>query len=175
MIRSATREDAEAIADIYNHYIENTVTTFEETALTRIDVAGRIAKVQLAGYPWFVAESMSGIVGYAYASPWKARAAYRHTAEVSVYILPSAASQGWGTKLYQALFGDLRDRAFHTVIGGVTLPNPASVALHQKFGMKKVAHFEHVGRKFEDWLDVGYWQLSLDTWAPANGPQALNP
>ncbi len=112
--------------------------------------------------PWLVAENDSGVVvGYAYASKWKGRCAYRHSAEVTVYLAPDAAAQGVGTRLYEALFSELRDRGIHTAIGGIALPNPPSVALHEKFGMKKVAHFAEVGHKFDRWIDVGYWQVVL--------------
>ena len=161
MIRQADLADSGKIADIYNHYIQNTVITFEEKTLTANDLAQRIEKVKHAGFPWLVAEENDDILGYAYASKWNERSAYKHTAEVAIYLSNSHVSKGWGTTLYQSLFGELRNLPIHIVIGGVTLPNAASIALHEKFGMKKVAHFEDVGFKFGRWLDVGYWQVAL--------------
>ena len=161
MIREATDEDAQAIAEIYNHYIRNTVITFEEDVLDAKEVIKRIKKVQQSGFSWLVAQVDNNVIGYAYSSPWNERAAYIHTAEVSVYLSHTVRSKGWGTKLYKVLFNSLREKSIHIVIGGVTLPNPASVAIHEKFGLEKVAHFKQVGYKFGEWLDVGYWQLQL--------------
>ena len=162
MIRKATEKDAQAIADIYNYYIQNTVATFEIDDLTANDFVSRMDKVQKSGFSWFVAEQNNEIIGYAYSSKWKERAAYKHSAEVSVYLLNDLTAKGWGTKLYDALFADLKTKSIHIAIGGITLPNPASIALHEKFGMEKVAHFRQVGYKFDRWLDVGYWQVQLN-------------
>jgi len=162
MIREATENDAEAIVEIYNYYIRNTVVTFEETEVDATDFIARINKVQNSGYSWIVAIDNEQVVGYAYSSKWNERTAYRNTAEVSVYLSHTAISKGWGTKLYEALFTGLRNKDIHVVIGGITLPNPASVALHEKFGMEKVAHFKEVGFKFNTWLDVGYWQVRIN-------------
>jgi L-amino acid N-acyltransferase YncA len=161
MIRAATESDAEAIAGIYNHYIKNTVVTFEEQPVSKSDFIERISKITGEGFPWLVAEENGTVIGYAYATKWKERSAYRYSVETTVYLSPSAVSKGWGTKLYQALFEILRQKSIHVAIGGITLPNPASVALHEKFGMKQVAHFKEVGYKFDRWLDVGYWQVEL--------------
>jgi len=161
MIRDATSSDAAALAAIYNHYILHSVITFEEAALGVDEMAKRVDKVQSAGHAWLVAEENARIVGYAYAAKWHERAAYRHTVEVSVYLAEDARSRGWGTRLYEALFATLRERSVHVAIGGIALPNAASVAIHEKFGMQKVAHFHQVGYKFGQWIDVGYWQVLL--------------
>ena len=163
MIREATEQDAKAMAEIYNHYIRNTVITFEEDEVDEHDFIDRIRKIQKSGFSWLVAIDDNEIIGYAYSSQWNERAAYRNTAEVSAYLSPSVIAKGWGTRLYEVLFASLRNKAIHIVIAGVTLPNPASVAIHEKFGMEKVAHFKEVGYKQGKWLDVGYWQVKLDT------------
>lgn len=162
MIREAAETDAESIAAIYNHYISNTVATFEEDTVDAAEILQRIANVQQSGFSWLVAIEDETVIGYAYCASWSERAAYRNTAEVSVYLSHTATSRGWGTKLYDTLFSSLQDKAIHVVIGGITLPNPASVALHERFGMEKVAHFREVGYKFGQWLDVGYWQCTLE-------------
>jgi L-amino acid N-acyltransferase YncA len=162
MIRLATRADADVVTSIYNHYILNTVVSFEEAALSGADMALRIDKVRAFGLPWLVAENEEEVVGYAYATRWQERSAYKHTVEVSAYLSRTAVSQGWGTQLYKSLFEELRKSDIHVVIGGIALPNAASVALHEKFGMKKVAHFAEVGFKFGSWIDVGYWQVNLN-------------
>lgn len=162
MIRSVKSTDADALARIYNHYIQNTVVTFEEATLSGASMAVRINGIETFGLPWLVAERGGKIIGYAYATRWKERSAYRHTVEVSAYLSCSLLSKGWGTKLYEALFAALRQSAVHIVIAGIALPNDASVALHEKFGMKKVAHFEEVGFKQGRRVDVGYWQVCLN-------------
>ncbi len=161
MIRRITRRDAEAVSLIYSHYIEHSVATFEETPVQADDFYMRCETVEASGLPWLVAEDRGSIVGYAYATKWSERSAYRHTVETSVYIAPDELSKGWGKRLYQAVFAELRTLPIRTVIAGITLPNAASVALHEYFGMKKVAHFSQVGFKFDQWLDVGYWQCKL--------------
>ncbi|MFC1885731.1 arsinothricin resistance N-acetyltransferase ArsN1 family B [Thermodesulfobacteriota bacterium] len=161
IIRPATLRDAEDVVDIYNHYILNTVITFEEQSVSPEDLSKRIQKVFSENLPWLVAEQDGKIVGYAYASQWKDRSAYRFSVECTIYLTPSLQSQGLGTKLYTALFETLRCRTVHAVVGTIALPNPASIALHEKFGMKKVAHFKEVGFKFNKWVDVGYWEVLL--------------
>lgn len=160
MIRSATPADAAAICVIYNHYVLETAITFEEAAVRPVEMESRIRET-LPGLPWLVWDHDGSIHGYAYASKWKGRCAYRHSAEVTVYLDPASTGRGAGSQLYQALFADLRQRRFHTAIGGVALPNPASIALHERLGFRKVAHFEQVGWKLGRWIDVGYWQLLL--------------
>jgi len=161
MIRIATEKDAEAISHIYNHYITNTVITFEEEVVSRDDIANRIKTTLADGLPWLIAEEDHIVLGYAYATPWKSRRAYQFSVETSVYLDQSASRKGWGSQLYQALFTELQKTKVRTVIGGIALPNPASIALHEKLGMHKSAHFSDVGYKFNQWIDVGYWQKSL--------------
>ncbi|MEZ5593779.1 MAG: arsinothricin resistance N-acetyltransferase ArsN1 family B [Gammaproteobacteria bacterium] len=162
MIRQVLAADAGAIAAIYNHYIQETAVTFEETPVTASDILKRIARIQQAQLPWLVAEENSTLIGYAYATPWSERSAYRYSVETTVYVSRTAVANGWGTSLYNALFTELRNNSIHVAIGGITLPNPASIALHEKLGMTKVAHFKEVGYKFGKWLDVGYWQVQLN-------------
>ncbi len=159
MIRPATDQDAQALADIYNHYIEHSTATFEEEPVTASNMIERINKVNNANLPWLVITVDSKIIGYAYAAPWKERSAYRYSVEATVYLDPKAQGKGLGTELYQALFAELKQKSIHSVIAGITLPNPASIALHEKLGMVQVAHFHQIGRKFDQWLDTGYWQL----------------
>ena len=161
MIRPATTADAEALVNIYNHYITDTVITFEETTLTAADFTARIQKVLEGGYPYFVAEEEGRILGYSYASQFRARVSYRYTVESTVYLDHTLTGRGTGTQLYAALIEELKMRGYHLALGGITLPNPASVALHEKMGFSKVAHFHEVGFKFDQWLDVGFWELKL--------------
>ena len=160
-IRQATETDAERIRIIYNHYIATTSISFEEEPVTAADMAKRIADVGAAKLPWLVMIDGDTLIGYAYATKWRVRAAYRFAVESSVYLDPNYAGRGAGTVLYEALLAELRQRELHLAIGGIAQPNEASVRLHERLGFKKVAHFEEVGLKLGRWIDVGYWQLKL--------------
>ncbi|MFZ6658142.1 arsinothricin resistance N-acetyltransferase ArsN1 family B [Undibacterium sp. TJN19] len=161
MIRTVTPADAAAIIAIYNHYIATTTISFEENPVSEEEMAQRIKDVS-ANMPWYVEEQDGEVVGYAYATPWRVRSAYRFSVESTVYVSPEHPRKGIGVRLYQVLINDLRDSGIHVVLGGIAQPNAASVALHERFGFEKVAHFKHVGRKFEQWVDVGYWELLLN-------------
>lgn len=186
MIRPATLDDAAAVARIYDHYVRNTVATFEEEPVPVAEMASRIDRIGRMGLPFLVVtaedawtaseppsdgggtrggrgagDSHDVAVGYAYANRWRDRSAYRHTVETSIYLDLDHTGRGVGTHLYATLLETLRERGLHVAIGGITLPNPASVALHEKLGFRIAAQFHEVGFKFGDWLDVGYWQLVL--------------
>lgn len=160
MIRHCTTDDAEQICRIYNHYVRETVITFEEAPVSEADMRQRITDVT-ARLPWLVWQQDDVVLGYAYATPWKLRAAYRHSVESTIYLAPDIKRQGIGTKLYEALIAELKQRNVHSVVGGAALPNPGSVALHEKLGFIKVAQFREIGRKQDRWVDVAYWQLTL--------------
>jgi L-amino acid N-acyltransferase YncA len=159
-IRPATSADAAAICDIYNHYVLTTSISFELEPVSVAEMAQRIDDIS-AQFPWLVCQEQERILGYAYASKWKPRKAYEHSVESSIYLASGSGGKGIGVQLYQTLFGLLKERAVHAVIGGIAMPNAASVALHEKMGFVKVAHFNQVGKKFDQWIDVGYWQLLL--------------
>lgn len=159
-IRPATLDDARAIAAIYNPYITDTVITFEETPVTPADMARRMRAV-IPALPWLVLEQHGRIAGYAYASAWRQRSAYRFSVETTIYLDSRFAGQGLGLELYRVLLDDLRGRGLHTAFGVIALPNPASVALHEKCGFAKVGQLSESGWKFDQWVDVGYWQLML--------------
>jgi L-amino acid N-acyltransferase YncA len=162
VIRDAAPADAAALAAIYNPYILDTTISFEETAVSADEMRARIAAVQDGGLPWLVLEGGDGaIAGYAYATKWRVRHAYRHSVEVSVYLAAGHGRRGYGSALYEALLGRLRQLGCHLAIAGIAQPNEASVALHERMGFSKVAHFGEVGFKFDRWLDVGYWELRL--------------
>ena len=159
-IRSASVSDAARICAIYNHYIATTTITFEEEAVGEAEMAQRIAEVG-AALPWMVLEVDEQVVAYAYATKWRVRPAYRHSVESTIYLDQAFAGRGLGRMLYETLLDELRQRGLHLVIGGIALPNDASAGLHEALGFRKVAHFSEVGRKFERWIDVGYWELKL--------------
>jgi L-amino acid N-acyltransferase YncA len=160
-VRSATAKDADVIAQIYSYYIRHTVITFEEEPVSAETMAARVADVQKASLPWLVAEVEGALAGYAYANKWKARSAYRYSVEATIYLQHGQKRRGIGKRLYLELLSLLREQGIHVVIGGVALPNEASVALHEKLGFERVATFRQVGFKHDRWVDVGYWQLVL--------------
>jgi len=162
-IRDAHAGDAAAIAAIYNHYVLGSIISMEEDAVGDGAMAERIAEVQGASLPWLVLHDDGVLAGYAYASKWRARRGYRYSVESTVYLAPGQQGRGHGARLYRALLARLRAGGYRQVIGGIALPNPASVALHEKLGFEKVAQFREVGLKFGQALDVGYWQKSLDS------------
>ncbi|MFM1852055.1 MAG: Phosphinothricin N-acetyltransferase [Verrucomicrobiota bacterium] len=161
MIRHATLEDGVAIAAIYNHYIANTVVTFEEEPVDAAEMAGRVGDTRKCGLPWLVAVEADRVVGYGYLTKWKSRCSYRYSVESSIYFAPDATGRGLGSEIYRHLIDAARALGLHAIIGGVSLPNPASTALHEKIGFKQVAHFRETGFKLNQWIDVGYWELLL--------------
>lgn len=160
MIRNATIKDAHQIAEIYNHYVESSIITFEETPLKIHEVEKWIKEI-IQKLPWFVFEKDGKLLGYAHASSWKSRCAYRNSVESTVYLRPNAFGNGIGTQLYSKLLNALKQLGYHAVIGGISLPNDASIALHEKLGFEKIGQFKEVGYKFNRWIDVGYWQLLI--------------
>jgi L-amino acid N-acyltransferase YncA len=160
MIRSATPDDAAAIAAIYNHYILHTWVTFEEEPVAAEEMQRRIADITVT-YPWLVYEQNGVVEGYAYVHQWHTRKSYRRSVETTIYLDVNKLGGGRGTQLYAELLRQIREAGLHCAIGGVSLPNQGSVALHEKFGFTKVAHYKEVGWKFDTWIDVAYWQLML--------------
>lgn len=161
-VRDARESDAAAIAAIYNHYIRATVITFEVDELGTDEIVRRVRDVTDMGLPWVVAEDSDRILGYAYAHQFRARAAYNLTVETTIYLDSTSTGRGVGTALYAHLLPRLRALGLHVAIAGIALPNEASVAVHESFGFAPAGLLRQVGRKFDQWIDVGYWQLALD-------------
>ncbi len=161
MIRSVRpADDAGAISEIYNHYITETAITFENDPIDAGLMRERIERIA-ARFPYLVYEQGGKVLGYCYAATWRNRTAYDRTVETTIYLHKNWQNKGIGHRLYQDLVGRLRDAGFHAAVASITLPNTQSVALHEKFGFRKVAHFTEVGYKFDKWLDVGFWELIL--------------
>jgi len=184
-IRLATIDDVPAMLDISNHYARTTPANFavepEPTEQWQHEF-----ETHSAAYPWLVATesprsseehvhtSGSSVLGFARSAPWKGRCAYAFAAETSVYLHPDHRSRGIGRALCEALFAILEAQGYRTVLAGITLPNDASVRLHESMGMKRVALLERVGWKFDRWHDVGYWQMQLgDKDAPPESIRAV--
>ncbi|MBY5993716.1 GNAT family N-acetyltransferase [Ferrimonas balearica] len=160
-LRPAEARDTAAITAIYNHHVCHHTATFEETPLSEAEMAERLSAIQ-SSYPLLVAESERGeCLGYAYATAFKPRSAYRYCAETTVYLAESAKGKGVGTRLYQALLQALTAQGIQQAIAVVTSPNPASAALHQKLGFVQQGQLLRVGYKFDRWLDIEFWQKDL--------------
>ena len=159
-IRSATPADAEAILGIYAPFITDTCISFETKVPTISEFMTRINSL-ITSYPYFVCESNGKIVGYAYGSKHRERAAYKYSADVSVYVTPEYHRQGIGCMLYTRLLELLRQQGICTAYAGITLPNDKSVGLHKKLGFKEVGIFHNVGYKFDKWLDVLWMEMPL--------------
>jgi len=160
-IRAATASDAADLRAIYKPIVEETAISFETETPSEAEFAKRIVTYG-ESHAWLVAESEDRLAGYAYGSPHRPRAAYRYSAEVSAYVHSAFRGKGVGRQLYERLFGVLAGRGFHYAFAGITLPNPASVGLHEAVGFIKIGVFPEVGRKFEQWHDVGWWYRPLE-------------
>ncbi|TMK56028.1 MAG: N-acetyltransferase family protein [Actinobacteria bacterium] len=158
--------DGAACAAIYAPHVEGSAVSFEERAPDAAEMGARIERYG-ASHAWLVAEREGEIVGYAYATAFNERPAYRWSTSVSVYIGEDARGQGVGRALYEALFARLRERGFRMACAGITLPNPASVGLHESLGFEQSGVNPEIGFKDGAWRDVGWFQLEL---APADGP-----
>lgn len=160
MIRPVLPSDISELCTIYNHYVRNTVITFEEANVPEQEMQRRVTETTLR-YPWLVYEHNNTVIGYAYATHWKVRSAYRFSAESTIYLHPDHTQKGIGKVLYTSLIGELGKTTIHSLIGGIALPNPSSIALHERLGFRKCAQFNQVGYKFGQWIDVGYWEKHL--------------
>lgn len=149
------------IAAITNPYIASTAIHFDYEPVTGEELA---ASWRTGAYPWLVLDE-GGVIGYAKAGVWRARAAYRWTCETAIYLAEGAHGRGCGTALYGALFDELARRGFHSVVTGITLPNEASVRLHQRLGFEDVGVVREAGWKHGAWHAVSFWQKRL-----ADGP-----
>jgi L-amino acid N-acyltransferase YncA len=166
--------DGAACAEIYAPHVEGSVVSFEERAPGPVEFAERIERVA-ATHVWLVGESGGEVVGYAYATRFNERPAYRWSASVSVYVAERARGRGVGRALYAALFERLRERGFRMACAGITLPNEASVALHEGLGFEPVGVNREIGWKDGAWRDVGWWQLELAPAGEGPPPEPLPP
>ena len=168
MIRLARTEDAAAIRAIYAPYVLETAISFETEPPSVVEMADRIAGT-MTSHPWLVDEHDGAIRGYAYASQHRTRAAYRWSADVAIYVAAGGHRQGLGRGLYRPLFDILRAQRFRAAFAGITLPNEASVGLHEALGFTPVGVYQGVGYKTGAWRDVGWWQLDLG--GPGGAPK----
>jgi phosphinothricin acetyltransferase len=152
--------DAAAVAEIYRPAIESSIASFEEVAPSADEMARRI-RATLIRTPWLVACLGDSVIGYAYAGPHRERAGYRWSVDVSAYVHPDWHGRGVGRALYDELIPVLRRQGFVNVYAGIALPNPASVALHESIGMRRIGVYERVGWKTGAWLDVAWFGMRI--------------
>lgn len=162
-VRSATVDDLQALTDIYNYYVVNTTITFDLRPFTAEERKSWFDDHKTSGpHRLLVATDNAGAcVGYASTSRWRQKPAYDTTVEASVYCHPSAIGGGCGSALYSALFDSIAGEDVHTIVAGVSLPNPVSVKMHERFGFRPVGVFHRVGRKFDDYWDVAWFERPL--------------
>jgi phosphinothricin acetyltransferase len=172
IIRCATEADGAALAAIYTPAVRESAISFEMQPPTGAEMGARVAAT-LPRWPWLVREQGGHVTGYAYATRHRDREAYQWCVEVSVYIAADARRTGAARALYGALFELLRVQGFVNAYAGVTLPNAASVGLHETLGFRPVGHYPRIGFKFGAWHDVGWWVLVLQT--PGDLPQPPTP
>jgi phosphinothricin acetyltransferase len=174
-IRDADPErDAAACAAIYSPSVEGSVISFELTPPGPEEMAQRMRHYQRT-HPWLIAECGGEAVGYAYACEFNPRPAYRWSTAVSVYVADGERGRGRGRALYEELFARLRRQGFRTACAGITLPNPASQALHTRLGFQPVGVYREIGWKDGEWLDVGWYQLELAPAPDGAPPEPLPP
>lgn len=160
MIRQYTPSDLNPMREIYNHYVENSLLTFDEVALTAAAFQEKFSTV-FSSFPCLVFEKEGKVIGFTYASEWKSDPAYRFTVSSSIYLDPMSLDRGTGTALYRKLIEELREMKIHSIVAEILMPNEKSTRMHERLGFGKVAHLSQVGYKFNKWIDVSYWQLVL--------------
>ncbi len=168
-IRIAHSEDAKQIRDIYAPYVEKTAITFETEIPSLAEIKERIATN--SKYGWFVFESENKILAYAYACRHRDRTAYQWCCETSVYVREGYQRQGLASALYKKLFLQLKEIGLVNLYAGITLPNEASIKLHESFGFTHVGTYPKIGYKLKAWRDVGWWELKINT--PRDEPRPL--
>ena len=159
IVRPITKEDLPEVLAILNREILEGTAHFGTDPMSMDDI---LREFEHAGnYPWLGATEDGVVAGFARASPWKSRGAYARTCEVGVYVRPDYHRRGIAAAIYGQFLPELEARGFKTLLGGIALPNPASIRLHEKFGFSYVGTFPKVGWKFGKWRDVGYWALTF--------------
>jgi phosphinothricin acetyltransferase len=161
-VRPATEQDLGQLNDIYNRYVVETHFTFDIEPMTIEARREWFAHYDSTGrHRVLVGVSDAKVIGYACSSRWRPKPAYETSVETSIYLAPDAVGRGIGTKLYEELFKQLQREDLHRAYAGIALPNQASIALHERVGFKRVAHFTEQGRKFDRYWDVGWYEKPL--------------
>ncbi len=165
-IRTATLDDAPAIAAIYAPYVVSSAVSFEDVPPPASEIARRINDT-IEFYPWLVAESEGVVIGYAYANRFRERTAYRFACETSIYVAGDLHGQGVGHTLYRALLDTLTEQGFTQAVAWIAMPSEPSIELHESMGFQRAGFLRTIGFKHGQWRDISIWQRAL---APVNGP-----
>lgn len=160
IIRPATIADAEQILSIYAPIVEQSIISFELAIPVIGDIEKRIA-ANLKTHDWLVLDGPDCIEGYAYGCPHRPREAYKYSVEVSVYVAAESRGRGIASRLYDSLFDSLQEKGFHSAFAGIALPNDPSERFHQSSGFERIGVFSEIGRKFDQWHDVAWWQRKI--------------
>jgi L-amino acid N-acyltransferase YncA len=166
-VRHAVAGDARQIAEIYAHYVTTSPASFEVEPPPESEIRRRI-EATIGSHPWVVAEAGEELLGYGYAGPLRERAAYRFSAEVSVYVRAMSQRRGVGRAVVARVLDELSRSGFANAFAGITLPNPGSVALFESFGFEPIGVYRNVGYKLGAWHDVGWWQRELRGQSPGS-------
>jgi phosphinothricin acetyltransferase len=166
LIRDAVRADTQALLALYRPFVTDTAVSFELEPPSAAEFEQRIVAAQ-SKWAWLVAERGGELVGYAYGSSFRARAAYQWSTEISAYVHGAHHGQGVGRALYTRLLAVLTEMGYCTAYAGITLPNEASIRLHKAVGFGEVGVFRRAGYKFGKWHDVSWWQRELRQEPPA--------
>ena len=161
VIRPYSAADIPAVTRIYGHYVRDTVITFETEEPDEAEMATRFAAIAGKGHPLLIAEQDGAVIGYAYASTYRPREAYRFTCEDSIYLAPEAVGQGLGGKLLARLLGDSRKAGLKQMLAVITAERANSIRLHEKHGFRFIGKYEALGYKFDRWLDIVHMQRAL--------------
>ncbi|MBP7703765.1 MAG: N-acetyltransferase [Caulobacter sp.] len=168
-VRTARPEDGKALAAIYRPYVLDTAISFEDLPPTAAEMSERIVAT-LTTCPFLVVEDNTGVLGYAYAAPHRARPAYRWSVDVTVYTAANVQRRGLGRALYTELLDRLTRQGYHAAFAGIALPNENSVGLHEALGFHHLGTYREVGLKFGKWHDVGWWRRPLNSGMPTSDP-----
>ncbi|MCK8060537.1 MULTISPECIES: GNAT family N-acetyltransferase [unclassified Fusibacter] len=160
LVRDAKVDDAQAICEIYNPVVRQTTISFEEQEVGVEEMKSRIERISHS-HTWIVYEVDGEVLGYAYASQWRGRPAYRYSVESAIYISDGLQGKGVGRLLYESLISRLKESGFKLIVGVVAGENPRSELLHEAMGFEKVGTFKNAGFKFGHWIDVTFYQKSL--------------
>jgi phosphinothricin acetyltransferase len=176
-LRAGRRRDLEQVLEVYNHYVERSAATFEVTPVRPAERLGWLREHSSGGRYrlWVAVDPGDRLHGWATSSPFRPRAAYATTVEASVYCRPESVGLGIGSRLYRTLFASIQGEDVERIVAGVTMPNPASVRLHRRFGFRRVGTFHRVGRKFDRYWDVAWYERPLRVSSEVAGPSSLGP
>ena len=161
VIRPYSPADIPAVTRIYGHYVRDTVITFETEEPSEAEMANRFSTIAGKGHPLLIAEQDGEVIGYAYASTYRPREAYRFTCEDSIYLAPDAVGKGLGGLLLGRLIDDSRKAGLRQMLAVITAERANSIRLHEKHGFRFIGRYEALGYKFDRWLDIVHMQRAL--------------